>query len=416
MDEILVSGINFRSGDNWEAVNSNFDESKVVNFIDGLSRKKNCSVVMLKTCNRFEIYSEKDISSDILQLEYLMHLPQHSFFIKSGQNAIDHLFKVSSGIDSQLLGEIEILGQFKQAFKQAKDQNRLKGFMEKLANTCIASAKNIRTHTKLTSGTTSLSYATIQALKNINLNKSQRILLIGAGEFAKPIAKNLSSYMNENALTICNRTLSKAQELAMQSNASVLPFEELSQTIHEFDVVISAVHTKGGVINESQLKDKPTVVIDLSVPGFFDLSETYKQSIHFFDLDILSNIISDSIHERANSLPEAMDIIELHKKEFVEWASVYEKSHIIQSWKQTVKDISEKCPHFNDKTEKEREYVIKKSVSQFVKYIKQTEMNNETVCIPKISSLLSCSSNSCALHSAIPEPATSNHCNSCQIS
>ena len=108
---------------------------------------------------------------------------------------VEHMFKVACGLDSQLLGEIEILGQFKKSFRSVKENDLLGGYMERLANACIHSAKEIRSSTNLTSGTSSLSYAIIQLLTEKELNTNKRILLIGAGDFASSVARNIRSYL-----------------------------------------------------------------------------------------------------------------------------------------------------------------------------------------------------------------------------
>ena len=151
------------------------------------------SLVYLNTCNRTEFYGLGN--AEEAQTIFNNLLPNVSLngkmMLYSGNSAVRHLFKVASGLDSQLVGDLEILGQFKKAFQNSKKENRLSGYMERLANTCVQSAKEIRNNTQLTSGTTSLSYASIQLLLKNNLPTDAKILVIGLGKFGKSIAKNI---------------------------------------------------------------------------------------------------------------------------------------------------------------------------------------------------------------------------------
>lgn len=215
---------------------------------------KYASCFILNTCNRTEIYGIGKVDKVIEAYKEVLgeqdNIPQ-SINRKTGRDAIGHIIKVACGLDSQVIGDLEILGQFKSAFNFSKQNNVSNGYMERLVNTAIQAAKETRSKTKISSGTVSLSYAAIKYIKRQVQTHNINILVVGTGDFGKRIANNIKDYLPNATLTLSNRTASKAEELALKLHCKTKPFKNLSEAIAENDVIISSVNdAKNYLINE----------------------------------------------------------------------------------------------------------------------------------------------------------------------
>lgn len=376
IDKIFAVGFNHNSFKLNERSKLRIDQHFYQDFSAKCEEQKIESLVFLNTCNRTEFYGLGDHRKveNIIDSFFPKENIGEKMMKKSGNAAVQHLFKVASGLDSQLIGDLEILGQFKKAFQDSKKENRLSGYLERLSNTCIQSAKEIRNNTQLTSGTTSLSYASIQLLMENNIAPEAKILVIGTGKFGKSIAKNIHSYLPQNPLTLTNRDLSKSEALATEIGCDILPFEQLFEKLDEFDVLISAIDSPGFKVEKKHFTNGSNkILIDLSVPGFFDDKLKTEEGLQLFTVEEAAQIVNNSMSERKSSIPLAENILFKYIHEFLEWSELYEKSGSIKAWKETVQIIFEKCPHFEKMTDGEKNLEIKKSVRRFVHFIKQNE-------------------------------------------
>jgi glutamyl-tRNA reductase len=277
----------------------------------------------------------------------------------------------------------EIISQFKQAFFEAKKSDRLNGYMERLANTCISASKEIRTKSNLTKGTVSTSYAVIQLLKRANISEQDKVLLIGLGDFGKSIAKNIKSYFPSNYFSISNRTITKCYDLYEELNATIIPYEKIDSVVDNFDIIITAISSPNKRFDNSAFKrPKKRIIIDLSVPGYFHDSVADISEHKLFSLEDASSIVNESLEERQESIPVAESIINQYIHEFEEWTKIYSKSKSISEWRHMVTDMADQCPHFSKISERERNYLLQKSVSRFVTYLKKEEtvpVHKETI-------------------------------------
>ncbi len=333
------------------------------------------SLTLISTCNRLECYGFGD--SQIAKRSFYAAIDhatcmKENLMEKNGEDAVEYIFNVAAGLNSQLVGDLEILGQFKTAFRRSKQEGRLSGYMERLSNLAVKAAKQIRSNTQLTSGTTSLSYASIQLLRELRLKGSDNILVIGAGKFGKSLGRNLRKYFPENQLYFCNRTQSKSEALAEELSCHTVSYGDLIKRADEFDVLISAIGDTGFKLSPEHLdirKDK--ILIDLSVPSFFDRQLSEAEGIQLFNIQDASCIVNRSLERRESSIPLAKNILFKHIHEFVEWSRIYAKSGYIKEWKAKVEEISEACPHFHTMSHEKQNSILKKSVGRFVHYLKK---------------------------------------------
>ena len=209
---------------------------------------------VLSTCNRTEIYGFSESVAGLCKL--LCTQTQGSLetfydiaYIKNGQQAIQHFFDVAAGLDSQILGDYEIVGQIKQAVKFSKKHGFVGAYMERLVNAVLQSSKLIKTTTGLSGGTVSVAFAAIQYIKERVADvANKKILLVGTGKIGRNICKNLIDYLGTKNITLINRTESKAAELAAELGLQYAAIETLSEKVMEADVVFPLAFAKYGLV------------------------------------------------------------------------------------------------------------------------------------------------------------------------
>jgi glutamyl-tRNA reductase len=343
------------------------------------------SFVILNTCNRTELYgvgSHNIVVETIVSVKSLREQDQFQFFCYTGSEAIQHIFRVVSGLDSQIIGDLEILGQCKTAFKNAKTNQHICGYLERLGNTAIQTAKEIRTKTKLSSGTVSLSYAAIKLIDKISKVENKKVLLIGVGAFGRKIAFNIKDYLPNVALSICNRTQEKALLLAKELDCEVISFEWIKSYLSEFDVIISTIQPSGSFLIESKYLPEGVTnkkFIDMSVPFSIDPTISNINGNRVFTIDDLEEEISTTLVNRMDEIPAAEFILDNNLAKFIEWSSFFNKSESIKVWKSTFSRHAQSCPVFQNLEDSVKNNSINKQTSAFVKFLKtQKDLPNNT--------------------------------------
>lgn len=281
---------------------------------------------ILSTCNRTEIYGiAEDANALIGLLLELTGGEAESFhsraYIKNGKGAVEHLFAVGAGLDSQILGDYEIVGQIKQAAKAAKELNVLGSELERLVNDVLQCCKKIRTNTSLSSGTVSVSFAAVQYIRNHFADLTgKKILLVGTGKFGSNTCKNITDYLPGISLTLVNRTAEKAIELAGKYNAGFGSFEHLPTLAKNSDVIIVATSCETPVIDTYHFENSdPKLVIDLSVPCNVNPAVANLPGFNLVNVDELSRIKDETLQKRALEIPHVQSIIDQHVLAFFEW-------------------------------------------------------------------------------------------------
>ena len=281
---------------------------------------------ILSTCNRTEVYSTCGNAASIMGL-FLEHsaanceeISRH-VFIKSGDEAIKHLFRVASGLDSQILGDYEIIAQLRNAFNLAKDHDKISGLMEKLVNTAIQASRQIKSRTALSDGTTSVSYAVIQRLKKFaNPEKNMRICLIGLGKIGKLTLKNLTHYIPQRNITIINRNQLKAETAAESFKVSFARFSSKQEVLQNSDILIVATACDRAIISKAEIASTNIqLIFDLSVPSNVSHEVRTLNNVKLYSVDDLSKVVNKSIDARRLEVPVAEKIINEHFEVFKQW-------------------------------------------------------------------------------------------------
>lgn len=333
------------------------------------------SLAIINTCNRTEIYGVGDAKQAIdlyCSINNLGTELRGNIFIKQDKQAIEHLFHVASGLDSKVIGDLEILGQVKDAFHQSKKHGMLNGYMERVANNCVQAAKEVRSSTQLSNGTTSLAYSIVKYFKEIKINENPKILIIGAGNFSKRIGQNVMDYMPSASLDITNRTASKAMELAGNLGANSIEYSTWKSQLSQYDIVISAVSApEKYLIDPTDVTNLPaTYFLDMSVPYSFNPQIREHLNERHLTIDELAPIVNNSIESRKSDIPVAESILEKNLQLFYEWNEFTQNSESLKNWKNVLIEKVNKCPFLSQLPQETVDHYVKKSMGQFALYIR----------------------------------------------
>ncbi len=281
---------------------------------------------VISTCNRTEIYGFTENIVDLCKLlctqtQGSVEIFNEIAYIKNDKEAIRHLFDVAAGLDSQILGDYEIVGQLKQAVKFSRQHNFIGVYLDRMVNAVLQSSKLIKTNTGLSGGTVSVSFAAIQFIKEkVTSIAGKKILLIGTGKIGRNTCKNLVDYLQTKNITLINRTESKAEELANELGLQFAPVEDLAQQVEEADIILVATNADEPVILQSHLLNKGhKIIIDLSIPCNVEKTAQDLKNIILVNVDDLSKIKDATLHKREAEIPKAEDIIKEQIFEFLEW-------------------------------------------------------------------------------------------------
>ena len=283
-------------------------------------------ILINSTCNRTEIYAHVNHPIQLINL-----LCKHSNgslavlneigYTHKNNAAFNHIFKVGTGLDSQILGDFEIIGQLKQGFFRSKKLGMGHGFMERLVNAVIQASKRIKTETKISSGATSVAFASVQYIINTIEDISEKnILLFGTGKIGRNTCENLIKHTENDHIILINRTHEKAKHIAGKFNVLVKEYGELPTEIRKTDVLIVATGAQQPTISKDIIhKDTPLLILDLSIPSNVHSNVEELEHVTLINLDSLSQITNKALEDRRQYIPQAETILEEVKEEFLQW-------------------------------------------------------------------------------------------------
>ena len=393
LNNFCVTGINFHKSDIAIRGKFSLSENQTLSFLkeSGLSGLNPCFV--LSTCNRTEVYGICSNPENLAELlcsntqNNLQDLFEYGY-IYQGPHAIEHLFKVASGLDSQIIGDYEILAQIKQATKLAAQYGCMNNLMQRVINYAFQASKEIKTKTKISSGTVSVSYAAIEIIKEKITNVSDKnFLLVGTGKFGKNVAKNLRNYFPESRISFTNRTDEKALELANQYEADFISYENLAPACDDADIIIVSSAAESYTILPSFFTtSKPRLILDLSVPQNVDPLVKNIVGINLLNLDEVSVILNKTISTRQAEVPKALKIIDDTLKELISWSGNQDNHSLLSQVKTQLYELSES--YFIDNSNEEK---INETVSSLARQLKH-KTNKGCECINALSNFLQSSS------------------------
>ncbi|MFQ3350779.1 MAG: glutamyl-tRNA reductase [Candidatus Marivariicella framensis] len=290
--------------------------------------KKNgiSELLVNSTCNRTELYGLAENSNDFIKLLCKFSKGKINTFNKigytlEGKKAINHIFRVGAGLESQILGDFEIIGQLKKSFYQSKKLEMANGFLERLINNVIQASKRVKTETRISSGATSVSYAAVQfIIKNVKNISDKNILLFGAGKIGKNTCENLIKHTKNDHIVLINRTKERAEKIAGKFKVKVKPHSELNTEIRKADVLIVATGAEHPTINKELIHcSSPLLIIDLSLPRNVVPEVIEIDQVSLVHLDELSKMTDENLMKRKKYIGKAQEIINEVASDFNTW-------------------------------------------------------------------------------------------------
>jgi glutamyl-tRNA reductase len=308
---------------------------------------------ILSTCNRTEIYGFAEVPSQLVNLLCTQTTGDPATFsdiayVKNGLDAVEHLFEVSAGLDSQILGDYEIVGQIKTAVKFARERGFIGAFTERLVNCVLQSSKSIKNQTALSGGTVSVSFAAIQYIKErIGRVEGEKILLIGVGKIGRNTCRNMVDYLGTRNITLINRTEERAASLALEMGLNYAPLEDAAKYIGESDIILVATNAEQPTLLRTHLEGKGAkLLIDLSIPCNIEKSASELPGITLVNVDELSKLKDETLQKREAEVPKAKAIIAEHMDELLEWHEMRKYVPVLKAVKTKLKELHS-CPVFS---------------------------------------------------------------------
>ncbi|PWB28376.1 glutamyl-tRNA reductase [Flavobacterium sp. HTF] len=347
------------------------------------------SLLVTSTCNRTEIYGFAEHPFQLIKLicdnsNGSVDAFQKVGFVYKNQEAINHLFRVGTGLDSQILGDFEIISQIKTSFIHSKSMGLANTFMERLVNAVIQASKRIKNETEISSGATSVSFASVQyILKNVEDISNKNILLFGTGKIGRNTCENLVKHTKNEHITLINRTKDKAEKLAGKLNLIVKDYSELHLELQKADVVVVATGAQNPTVDKAILNlKKPLLILDLSIPKNVHENVEELEGVTLIHMDYLSQLTDETLENRKLHIPAAEAIIEEIKEEFVTWMKGRKFAPTINALKEKLNAIknseldfqSRKITDFNEEqAEIISNRIIQKITTHFANHLKDDD-------------------------------------------
>lgn len=326
ISNFFIAGISYRNADAGTRSRFAVNDLQYENLLNLAPAAGLESLFILSTCNRTEIYGFAENAGQLVALltkqtkgtaAALMQLA----YIKNGLHAVGHLFNVGAGLDSQILGDYEIVGQLKRSVKFSKDRGFIDGFLERLVNCVLQTSKIIKNQTALSAGTVSVSFAAVQYIKTCKTYRpGNTILVLGTGKIGQITCKNLVDYLGTKNITLINRSEEKAVQLASELGLNYAPFSQLDHYLACSDIILTSTNAAKPIITRRHLENQgDKLVIDLSIPYNVSPSVSRLSNIHLVNVDELSSIKEGTLQQRRMEAVKAKAIIADHIARFREW-------------------------------------------------------------------------------------------------
>ena len=389
---ILVIGLNYKTAPVEIRERLTFNETELVDAIKKLNTKKSIlENIILSTCNRTEIYAVVDqlhtgryYIKEFLSEWFGMEQTEFSpfLFVNEDDGAVEHLFNVTCGLNSMVLGETQILGQVRTSFMLAQQEETTGTVFNHLFKQAITVAKRGHSETDIGANAVSVSYAAVELAKKIfGSLANKHVLIFGAGKMGELAAQNLHGN-GVKKVTVINRTYDKAKTLASRFNGEAKTLADLQQSLIEADILISSTGAKDFVITkemmakvEKKRKGKPLFMVDIAVPRDLDPRISELENVFLYDIDDLEGIVEANLQERQKAAAKIRLMIEKEIVDFKQWlgmlgvvpviSALREKALAIQA--ETMVSLERKLPNLSDRDLKVLNKHTKSIINQLLK-------------------------------------------------
>ena len=324
-----------------------FFDDNIKAFVNEIHDAELGDAFVVSTCNRTEIYVN---SFDFLPIAELycqvigVGFDEFMKFatIRKHSDALKHLFRVAAGLESQILGDFEIIGQIKNAYHRFKKVKKNSNpYLERAINSAIQISKRIKNETGISNGAASVSYAAVHyILKNQKNISDQQILLLGVGEIGQNTVENLVKHVHQPKVKIANRTSEVAEKIAEKYKIPHIPFENFEKELENTDILIVATGAHKPLIKKEHFRTKKEIlVIDLSVPNNVEKNCSELENVRLVDVDALSKHIETTLEQRRKEIPKAEEIISEMAKDFNSWEKKRRFAPHIHHFKAVLKNM-----------------------------------------------------------------------------
>lgn len=382
-------GLSYKKADAEMRGKFSLDEKAKTNLLHQAKEEGLESLVVTSTCNRTEIYGFAQHPFQLIKLlcensQGTVEDFQKVAFVYKNHEAISHMFRVGTGLDSQILGDFEIISQLKNAFVQSKKHQLANAFLERLVNAVIQASKKIKTETEISSGATSVSFAAVQYIfKNVEAISSKNILLFGTGKIGRNTCENLVKHTKHEQITLINRTKDKAEKIAKKLNVIVKDYSDLQLELQKADVVVVATGAQNPTVDKAILNlKKPLLILDLSIPKNVHENVKDLEQVSLIHMDQLAEMTDETLENRKKHIPAAEAIIEEIKEEFIAWTKQRKFAPTIHALKAKLNAIKEgelnvqrkKIANFDEEqAELISARIIQKITNHFANHLKDDE-------------------------------------------
>jgi glutamyl-tRNA reductase len=391
-----VVGLSYKKADADIRGKFSLDETGKKNVLLQAQQEGIESLLVSSTCNRTEIYGFAQHPFQLIKLlcdnsQGTVEDFQKVAYIYKNQEAVRYMFRVGTGLDSQILGDFEIISQIKSAFTESKSMNLVNAFLERLVNAVIQTSKRIKNETEISTGATSVSFASVRYIfSNVDDIANKNILLFGTGKIGRNTCENLVKHTKHEQITLINRTKDTAERLARKLDVVVKDYSDLQLEIQKADVLVVATGAQNPTVDKAILNlKKPLLILDLSIPKNVNENVTTVEGVTLVHMDHLSQMTDETLENRKKHIPAAEVIIEEIMDDFIAWTKQRKFAPTIHALKEKLNSIKEselsvqrkKLSNFDEaQAELISTRIIQKITNHFASHLKDdTTMVDESI-------------------------------------
>lgn len=387
-------GLNYKKADAVLRGKFSLEEASMNSLLEDAKDQGIDGLLVTSTCNRTELHGFAKHPFQLIKLlcdhtQGSVEEFQEVAYVYKNNDAISHLFKVGTGLDSQILGDFEIISQIRQSFNRSKKLGIANPFIERLCNSVIQASKRIKNETEISSGATSVAFASVQYIrKNVPNVSEKNILLFGTGKIGRNTCENLIKHTKNPHITLINRTKDKAEKIAGKFNLTVKDYGDLQTEIRNADVLIVATSAQKPTISKELIySKKPLLILDLSIPKNVAEDVNELGNVTTIHLDHLSQMTDETLERRKEFIPHAEAIIEDINDEFIQWLETRKFAPVIKALNKKLKTMKDEEMNYQSKkqadfNEEQAELIsnriIQKITKQFANHLKDDSIDADT--------------------------------------
>lgn len=388
IDHFVVIGSNFTRADTLVRSRLAITAAKTDSIYKSAIQNGLAEFLILSTCNRTEFYAFAPFGILKGLVTESLNLSEDAFdtyfYTYTGVEAVRHFFKVTAGLDSQIIGDYEIVGQVKKAIQLSRDSGLVDTMMDRISNFAFQASKEVKARTNLSNGKYSVSYAAAELISAQQNGKSfKNILIVGAGEIGQAMARNLKEYFPQSQISLTNRTFSHAQNLAQELQAEIIPFEKFTDHLNEFDAVITTAESDHYLIGVKDIPVTPCLFLDLSIPQVIDPQIKSIPGVKHYSVDEISAFHNELMKQRHLEIPKAEVIIDEFISKLLAWQNIFLHTGIVLRYKEKMGRIIHNGGNPEAKIEKSFSVLIQQIKSEGYRGCSVIQTMNELIAHEK---------------------------------